>query len=256
MYRFLLFMERMNFRVADVVIAPNESHRAIATGRGRVDPDRVFVVRSGPSAERFTRYQPDARWRNGRTHMVAYLGEIGFQDGVDNLVRAIAHLRDSGRADDIQFVFIGGGTARAEMMDLAAALTVDDLTTFTGVVSDDDLCRILSSADLAVDPVGKNAWSDRSTMNKIIEYMYFGLPIVGFDLTEARVSAADAGEFVNGRETDLADRVRALLDDKGRREVMGVAATRRFDEQLSWDHSISQLMSAYGMALESLVDVR
>ena len=41
-------------------------------------------------------------------------------------------------------------------------------------MSDDDLCRILSSADLGVDPDPRNDWSDKSTMNKIMEYLYFG----------------------------------------------------------------------------------
>ena len=71
--------------------------------------------------------------------------------------------------------------------------------TFTGRVSDDDLCRILSSADVAVDPDPKTAWSDKSTMNKIMEYMFFGLPIVCYDLTEHKVSAQDAAALC-GRE--------------------------------------------------------
>jgi hypothetical protein len=33
---------------------------------------------------------------------------------------------------------------------------VAELCTFTGRVSDDDLCRILSSADVGVDPDPKN----------------------------------------------------------------------------------------------------
>ena len=32
-------------------------------------------------------------------------------------------------------------------------------------------------------------------MNKVIEYMYFGLPVVAFDLHETRVSAAEAGVY-------------------------------------------------------------
>ncbi|MEI9983997.1 MAG: hypothetical protein WDN69_12780 [Aliidongia sp.] len=43
-------------------------------------------------------------------------------------------------------------------------------------MSDDAAVPILSSATIGVDPDPKNPWSDKSTMNKVVEYMYFGLP--------------------------------------------------------------------------------
>ena len=89
---------------------------------------------------------------------------------------------------------------------------VGDVCTFTGRVSDEDLCRILSSADVAVDPDPKTDWSDQSTMNKIMEYMFFGLPIVCYDLTEHRVSAQDAALYVEANsERALAEGIGGLL---------------------------------------------
>ena len=121
------------------------------------------------------------------------------QDGVDHLVRAIRLLREDLRRDDLHAVFVGGGPEQPLIRAYADAQGVGDLCTFTGRVSDDDLCRILSSADVAVDPDPKTAWSDKSTMNKIMEYMFFGLPIVCYDLTEHKVSAQDAAALC-GRE--------------------------------------------------------
>ena len=39
-------------------------------------------------------------------------------------------------------------------------------------------------------------------MNKILEYMAVGLPIVSFDLREARVSAGDAARYASCNDTD------------------------------------------------------
>jgi hypothetical protein len=51
-------------------------------------------------------------------------------------------------------------------------------------------------------------WSDKSTMNKITEYMFFGLPIVAFDLTETRVSAQTAAVYAKANsERDLAKQI-------------------------------------------------
>src|SRR5215475_9861833 len=61
LWRFLLGAERLTFRAADVSIATNESYRRIAIDRGRMSPDRVFVVRSGPAVDRVTAVPPNPR---------------------------------------------------------------------------------------------------------------------------------------------------------------------------------------------------
>jgi glycosyltransferase involved in cell wall biosynthesis len=250
MYRGLLFLERMTFRTADVVITTNESHKRLAVERGGKQPDDVFVVRSGPDVDRFKRYEPDASWKQGKRYMLVYLGEMCKQDGVDDMVRAVRQLRDVIGRDDFHAVFVGGGPEQPLIKAYAAEQKVDDICTFTGRVSDEDLCRILSSADVAVDPDPKNDWSDKSTMNKIMEYMFFGLPIVAYDLTEHRVSAQDAAVYA-GSDTEhaLADAIDSLLDDPERLTVMSEYGARRAREKLVWQHSVPPLLSAYDRLL-------
>ena len=121
-----------------------------------------------------------------------------------------------------------------------------DLCTFTGRVSDDELCHILSSADLGVDPDPKNDWSDKSTMNKIMEYMFFGLPIVAYELTEHRVSAGSAALFAEpNNERALARSISELLDDPAGRRCMGEAGRARVRKLLAWEHSAPVLLAAY-----------
>ena len=200
--RILLWLERRSFRLARVVITTNESHKAIAIARGGKRPEDIYVVRSGPELARFRLYPPDPAWRQGRRHLLVYLGEICQQDGVDHLIRAIKHLVEDYRFTDFHCVLVGGGPHQPAVKAYAAELGVADYTTFTGRVSDETLCRVLSSADIAVDPDPKNEWTDRSTMNKIVEYMYFGLPIVCYNLAEARVSASEAARYVAANDED------------------------------------------------------
>ncbi|HSF87011.1 MAG TPA: glycosyltransferase family 4 protein [Acidimicrobiia bacterium] len=243
--RLLRFLERATFATADVAIATNASHKRVAVERGRMSPDDVFIVRSGPDVARFTEYQADPSWKHGQSHLIAFLGEMGEQDGVDLMIDALAQLVAEGR-DDFHCVFIGGGTNRNTLIEHAAARGIADRCTFTGVVSDDDLCRILSSADIGIDPVPQNAWSNKSTMNKIMEYMFFGLPIVAFDLDEARVSAQDAAVYANPNEVaDMAKRIEELLDDPERRATMSAYGKRRLRQELAWEHSAPHLLAAY-----------
>jgi len=246
LYSALRFLERMTYRTADVSLATNESYRRAAIDRGGMPEDRVFVVRSGPDLEKFTRYPRDETWHAGREHLLVYLGEMCVQDGVDYLVRALRHLRDDLGRDDFHCVLVGGGPHQAAIRKYAAEQNVDDLTTFTGFVSDDELCRILSSADLAVDPDPKSPWSDKSTMNKIMEYMYFGLPIASFDLTENRYSARESAAYAKSNdEMELARTIDRLLDDPERRSRMSEFGRRRLREELAWEHSVPHLLAAY-----------
>ncbi len=152
----------------------------------------MVVVRSGPDLAGSSRYPAGPAIGPGKPHLLVYLGEICKQDGVDHMVRAVQLLRER-RPDDFHVLFVGGGPHQPAIKAYAEEQGIMDYAGFTGRVSDEALCRILSSATLGIDPDPKNPWSDKSTMNKVIEYMYFGLPVVAFDLHETRVSAGEAG---------------------------------------------------------------
>jgi glycosyltransferase involved in cell wall biosynthesis len=246
LHRGLLWLEKRAFRSAHAVITTNDSHRRIAMTRGGVSPETVYVVRSGPDLGRFQVSPADAGWKKGARHLLVYLGEMCVQDGVENLVRALRLLRDEFRGDDVHCVFVGGGPHQQQVRQYSEQLGLRDMCTFTGRVDDSTLCRILSSADIAIAPEPKNDWSDRSTMNKIVEYMFFGLPIVCFDLKEHRVSAAEAAVYaIPNDERDLARQVHRLLDDVARREQMGAEGRQRVRTLLAWEHSVPHLLAAY-----------
>ena len=254
-YRMLLLLERMTFRAADVVITTNESHKRVAVERGRVAPNAVYVVRSGPDLGRFSTYQPNADWKRGKRYLLAYLGEMCVQDGVDHLVRAVRLLRDEAGRTDFHCVLVGGGPHQQAIRKYAGEQGVSDLCTFTGRVSDEELCRILSSADVAVDPDPKTPWADMSTMNKVMEYMYFGLPLVAYDLRETRFSAQRAAVYAEpNNERDLACQIGALLDAPGERETMARYGRERVRSALAWEYSVPNLLAAYAHAFGRQVE--
>ena len=109
------------------------------------------------------------------------------------------------------------------MQAYARELGVADYVTFTGRVPDRQLLEMLNTADICVNPDVANEMNDKSTMNKVMEYMALGKPIVQFDLTESRYSAQDAALYAaKNDEIDFADRIVQLLDDADLRQKMGV----------------------------------
>jgi len=245
-YRLLLKLEHWTFRTADVSIATNESYRRIAVGRGGMPSERVFVVRSGPSLERLRKLPPDERLRNGRRYLVGYVGVMGAQEGIDLLLRAVRHIVFGLGRKDIQFGLVGGGTSLDEMRRLAVELGIADCVSFTGRVPDSSLLAMLNTADVCVNPDVANEMNDKSTMNKIMEYMALGKPIVQFDLAEGRYSAQRASLYAQRNDSvDLAVKIVELLDDPVRRAEMGEFGRSRVESELEWRHEVPKLLAAY-----------
>ena len=240
--------ERLAFRRADVVLATNDSYRRVAIERGGKRPENVFVVRNGPDLERFQPAEPDPGLRRGRKHLIAYLGIMGSQDGVDHAVRALAWLRE--RRDDWHAVFIGEGDVLDDMRALADELGLRDSIEFAGWRGDRDIRHILSTADVCLAPDPPSPLNDVSTMIKIPEYLAMGCPVVSYDLHESRVSGGDAALYAKpGDPAALGRGVLELLDDPARRERMAVFGRTRVERELAWEHSSSVLLAAYARAL-------
>ncbi|OLS97854.1 glycosyltransferase WbuB [Pseudonocardia sp. CNS-004] len=244
-------LERITFALADGVISTNESYRQVALTRGRKAPAAVQVVRSAPDLTRFRPREPDPSLRRGKRYLAAYLGVMGPQDGVDGALRALAHLRHERGRDDLHTVLMGGGDALDDLVALARDLGLSDCVEFTGRVPDEFVQRCLSTADVCLSPDPKNPLNDLSTMNKVVEYMAMGRPLVSFELREARVSAGDAAGYAPaGDEPAFAALLDELLDDPGRRERMGAIGRARVADRLSWEVSERNLLGFYERLLE------
>ncbi|WP_095587772.1 glycosyltransferase family 4 protein [Actibacterium ureilyticum] len=249
-WRLMKWCERRNFRAADVVISTNNSYRDIALTRGGKAPQDVFVVRSGPDLTRLTVMPPNPKWKNGRAHMVGYVGVMGDQEGLDLLLESARDLVHE-RGRDIQFVLVGGGPALDDLKRMAADMKLTDHVTFTGRAPDADLFEVLSTADVCVNPDRVNPMNDKSTMNKILEYMAFSKPIVQYEVAEGRFSAQEASLYATPNDTtDMADKIAALLDDPDRCAEMGVFGRNRVETELSWDHQVDILIAAYQRVMD------
>ena len=250
-YKIMLLWERWTFKVADISIATNESYKKIAIERGGMQADKVVVVRSGPKLDRLQIIPAVTALKCGRKYLVGYVGVMGAQEGIDHLLQALQYIVHNKKRTDIHFGLIGGGTSLEEMKAYAKELGVADYVTFTGRVPDREMLEMLNTADVCVNPDIANAMNDKSTMNKIMEYMALAKPIVQYDLTEGRYSAQDASLYAEKNNIeDLAEKILLLIDDPEKRKVMGEYGHNRVLKELSWEYEEPKLFHAYDMLFE------
>ncbi len=246
LYRVLRILETVSYKCADIVISTNETYKEVAVTRGKKDPDEVFVVRNGPDLRKFQPIgiQKDLS-KNGHV-LVGYLGNMNPQDGVGYLLDAASDVvRRRGRSD-ISFVVIGGGSDYEHLREKCGQMGLGDQVMFTGRIPDTEMLQRLRACDVCVQPDPLNALNDKSTMNKAMEYMALGKPVVAFDLKETRISCGDAALYATPNEAkDLADKILSLADNPALRLQLGTRGRARIEQVLSWSHSVPHLLAAY-----------
>ena len=245
--RGLKLIERATFWTADRVISTNESYRKIAIRRGRKKPQDVTVVRTGPDPDVLMRGIPVPSARRGRRYLAAYLGVMGPQDGVDIALLAADHVVHTLGRTDISFTLMGGGDCHEDLVAQRDLLGLQEYVDLPGRVPDSYVADVLSTADVGLCPDPLNPLNDLSTMNKTMEYMAFGLPVVAFDLVETRVSAREAAVYADpatGPEGFGAALVE-LLDDPAARSAMGSAGRARVEKELAWRHQAPAYLAVY-----------
>ncbi|MDP4263359.1 MAG: glycosyltransferase family 4 protein [Bacteroidota bacterium] len=249
-YKFLLWAERLTFKTANYSIATNESYREIAIRRGKMPPEKVTVVRSGPKLDRLKLTAGNEKYKKGRKYLVGYVGVIGEQEGLDLLLESVKYI--TGKRQDVQFAIVGGGTDLENLKKMSAEMGLNDYVDFYGRVDDETLVDVLNTSDVCVNPDKPTVMNNLSTMNKIMEYMALKKPIVQYDLKEGRVSAQGASLYaVNTDTTDFAKKITWLLDNEETRKQMGEFGYQRIINELSWNYEKDRLVDFYRKVLKT-----
>lgn len=239
-----LFFERQTYKHCTFAFVTNESYKKIAIERGGMDPEKVIVLRSGPKLERMRILPPVESIKRGYPYMVGYVGVIGQQEGIQYILDAAKYTKE--RENNIFWGIVGGGPHLEALKKQAHEMGLDDCVEFTGRAPDQQMLEYLNTADVCVNSDEYNSMNDKSTMNKILEYMALGKPIVQFDLTEGRYSAQAASVYAKRNDAvDMAEKIQALLRDPERRKEMGAFGRARVVNELSWEHTSKALLEGY-----------
>jgi len=253
LYYVSIILERLSFRVADVVIVTNQSCKESALSRGGVPDEKCLVVRNCPRLTDFPSRPPQRDLKEGREYLVVYVGIMGPQDGIDHLVASIDYLVNEKGRKDTQFVLIGDGSSVAPMQARIRKLGLDSYIQFTGPRYGNELRAYLATADVAVSPDPPNVFNHKVTMIKIFEYMACAIPVVLYDLAEGRRSSRGAALYAqNGDPRDFGDKIADLLDSRQLRDQLGSTGRKIIHDSMNWEAEEQVLLNAYDLGCAEL----
>lgn len=241
--------ERETFRVANHVVATNQSYADVALTRGGKKADEVTVVRNGPPDE-WLSLPSEIRPGPLRTVKLGYLGAVSSQDGVEALAGVLE--RVAAKGVDATLLVVGDGDGRSALEQEMSRCGLTDKLTITGWVSWQQVPSLLGDTDICVDPAPATDVNTRSTMVKIAEYMALGRPVVAFDLLETRRTAGDTAALVPPGDIEaFADAILHLSENSTERERLADLGRRRAN-QLVWTNSERALLGAYDTVVAGL----
>jgi glycosyltransferase involved in cell wall biosynthesis len=246
-YGFVRMQARVARRMRTVVVPSESSARDVVREFG-VDPARTRVVLLGVDDTFVPPTEPRVPGR-----ILAMASADAPVKGIATLLEAFAKLRTE--RPDLELLLVTKPVAGGRTERLLDDLAIRDHVRFVHGISEDDLVRLMGSAEVACVPSLYEGFSLPTA-----ELMATATPLV--------VSRAGAIPEVVGPDGLCADLVEpgdvgaltvalaALLDDPARRARYGAAGRRRVEELFSWRAAAAATAATYDEAISDFARER
>lgn len=164
--------------------------------------------------------------------LFAYLGRIKKYKRVDLVIRAFTKLT----APDARLEIAGAGDYRPALERLVRELQLEARVNFLGRISEDEKLALLRRSWATVLASPKEGWGISN-----LESAACGTAVIAVDSPGIRESVVDGktGFLVQSSASALAEKMNALIADKGLVETLG-AAGRTFAEGFTWERAADE----------------
>jgi len=223
------------WRNASFVVANSRGLRDLAL---RTTPGlEIKVVPNGVDTRKF--HPPKFRGPDVPVRIL-FLGRLSPQKGVEYLLRAVANLPADIRGS-VHLVIVGDGPERRRLEQLAARLSVDNVTEFRGWADREEVPQLYRAADIYALPSLYEGMP-----NTLLEAMASGLAVVATDVagSEELVRSGDNGLLVPPRDpAALTAALEQLISSPELRRNLGRAAREFVAQSHDWERITQQHLS-------------
>ena len=236
-----LFLEKLTSPLVDKFTAVSDAIRNYIIQRARIEPEKIMTIHNGIGLDE-KKPGPIERKEFGLSPGVPVVGAVGRlakEKGHQYLLNAARIIvREYPR---VQFLIVGDGPEREELVNLAFKWGLKDRITFTGYRR--DVLRVLTLFDIFALAT---LWEGLSMV--ILEAMVMAKPVVTTNVVGNPELVVDGvtGFLVPPRDPEsLAKRILRLLKDENLREQMGAAGRRRVEEKFTIETMVSETEKLY-----------
>ena len=165
---------------------------------------------------------------------------------MENIIKAVDYLIKEKNIKDFYVILIGYGDEYDNHLSLISKLGLNDYVEMPGRLPDKEVKEILSTCDICLAPDPENGLNEFHTMNKIMDYMRFGKPIVSFNLKESIYSAGKAALYIKNNDIkQFAEAIITLMNNEELRNKMGEFGKEKVENKLTWEYSKNILLKSY-----------
>ncbi len=230
-----LWIERIASRLADRLVAVGKVQREQITSVFALSDTAIEVIRNGVSLPKSRAGEPAFRQGLGAASgiLVGTICTLIPQKGLFDLLAVARQVRDA--RSDVQFVVVGEGMLRPELLKKRSELGLDDVVSFPGWM-ENAAERALPTFDIYFQP---SLWEAMSI--SILEAMVAAKPVVSTLVGEAPQfieQDRDGQLFAPGDINAMSSAIVRLASDPDRRTRIGEAAAAKATSQYTLDHAV------------------
>jgi glycosyltransferase involved in cell wall biosynthesis len=216
MIRFLVLLEKLAIRMADLVLTPNIAFQELFISRS-CPAQKIHIIMNSPQDETFKMDDtPDQKIfdRQKNRFNLMYHGTIVERHGLDVALRAIALLRE--KIPGIAFHVFGSGDIFLEkFLGLIREMDLEDVVKYYGFVPLREIAKMITRIDVGIIPNRRTPFTDMNLPTRIFEYLCLKKPVVA-PRTRGILDYFDESSlflFEPGSEKSLATTIAKVYED-------------------------------------------
>lgn len=217
-----------------------------------VPHEKITIVPNGVDTSRFYPRRRDARVSGSLgldgKFVFGYVGSLLDYEGLDDLVDAVAMLRDGGASSEFAVMVVGSGPEEDRLRRKVASLGLEDIMTIVGQVAHTRIEDYLSVCDVTVYPRRRLEVCELVTPTKPFEAMAMGVcPL----MSDVAALAEIAGNGARGRlfpaedSEGLAAAMEGLIASPEDVAAKGHAARQWVESERSWEAVAREVVAKY-----------
>lgn len=232
--RFAKWTENYIWRNADYVLPVTQVLANIVINQADIKPEKIVVIHNGIDQEKFNHFittdEPKTKLNLGGKFVLGFTGFLREWHRLDLVVDSLADVK---LADDVHFLIVGNGPARAELERRAISRGVVEKITFTGIVPRSEIAKYISCFDIALQP----AVVSYASPLKLFEYLALGKVIIATPRANIKEIIQDNinGFLLDYESGQLPDKINFLRDNPSLMiEISKNAKQTIIEKRLTW----------------------